>query len=204
MNMKNVMAFLFLVLALPNLAPAQTEPEQELEPAPAPEQQPVRERFVYEWTDDKGVVHLTDDPGQVPQKYRGSSLKKRAEPRKEEGAEKPQEKTVRSAPKTTVTSDQDLEERRRMDEWRQRYLEWKDKLRQAEQRYQSLQQRRTDLLAPWGSLSLAPPPTVAEFVQVEQALKDTQAEIDEARHMVEVVLPDEARKAGVPPGWLRE
>lgn len=199
MNMKSTIAFLSLVLAIPNPAPAQTEPETEQ----TPEQRPVRERFVYEWTDDKGVIHLTDDPGKVPQKYRSNSLKKRAEPRRDEGREK-SEGTVEPAPQPTLSSEEDLEQRRRMDEWRQRYLGWKNKLRQAEQRYQSLLQRRTDLLAPWGSLSLAPPPTVEEFGQVEQALKDTQSEIDEARHMVEVVLPDEARKAGVPPGWLRE
>ncbi len=139
MNMKSTLAFLILVLALPNLAPAQTEPE--------PEQRAVPKRFVYEWTDDKGVVHLTDDPGQVPRKYRGNSLKKSAEPRREEG-EKPEGGAVRPAPNS---SDEELEQRWRKDEWQQRYLDWKDKLQQAEQRYQSLLQRRTDLIAPWGS-----------------------------------------------------
>jgi hypothetical protein len=35
-------------------------------------------------------------------------------------------------------------------------------------------------------------------------MKEVQKQIDEARNMVDVVIPEEARKAGVPPGWLRE
>jgi hypothetical protein len=31
-----------------------------------------------------------------------------------------------------------------------------------------------------------------------------QKEIDEARNMLDVVIPEEARRAGVPPGWLRK
>jgi len=195
---KTAIAFLFLTLAIPNFALAQSSPEPETQAVPVPD------RFVYEWTDDRGVIHLTDDPDKVPQKYQKKSLKKRAEPRPEEGQEKPENRAVRSAPRPAVSRDKEREQQQRMDAWRERYFAWKDKLRQAEERYQSLQQRRTDLLAPSGSLSLAPPPVVAEFGQVEKALKDTEAEINEARRMVEEVLPEEARKAGVPPGWLRE
>ena len=31
-----------------------------------------------------------------------------------------------------------------------------------------------------------------------------QKRIDEARNMLNVVIPEEARKAGIPPGWLRD
>jgi hypothetical protein len=193
--MKIIMAFLFFVLAIPNLAPAQSEP--------APEQQTVPDRFVYEWIDNNGVVHMTDDPSKVPKKYRKKNLKKRAEPRKEEGQESSQDEAIK--PETESThSDQEFEQNLRQDEWQQRYLDWKDRLRQSEQRHQSLQQRRANLTTKWGSAALAPPDVREEVVQVDKALLDTQAEIDEARHMIEVVLPDEARKAGVPPGGLRE
>jgi hypothetical protein len=190
-----IMAFLSLVLAIPHIAPAQTEPA---------EQRTVPERFVYEWTDKNGVVHVTDDPSQVPKSYRGKSLKKRIEPRGEVVQEPPQSETVKPSSETTVPSDQEFEERLRRDEWQQRYLDWKDRLQRSEQRLQSLQQRRATLITPWGSPAVAPPAVREELVQVDQSLQDTQAEIDEARHMLEEVLPDEARKAGVPPGWTRE
>jgi hypothetical protein len=194
-NIKTIIALLFLVLAVLDLAPAQTDP--------APEPRPAPERFVYQWTDNNGVVHMTDDPGQVPKKYLNKSLKKKAEPQAEESQERPQGEAVKTAPEST-SSDLEFEQRLRRDEWQQRYLDWKDKLRRSAQQLQSLQQRRADLIAQWGSPAVAPPAVREEVGQVDKSLKDTQAEIDEARHMIEEVLPDEARRAGVPPGWQRE
>ena len=97
LNSKTIAAFLFLVLAMLNLVFAQTDP--------APEQPAVKERFVYSWTDANGVVHLTDDPGQVPKKYR-NKIQKKAEPPRDEvqqGAE--------PAPEFTApASDQEFEQ----------------------------------------------------------------------------------------------
>jgi hypothetical protein len=196
MNLKIIIAFLYLVLSLPNLAPAQT--------APAPEKQAVPDRFVYEWTDSKGVVHMTDDPSEVPKKYRNKSLKKRVEPGSEAAPEQPQAQTAEPSEGSTVPSDQEFEQHLRTDEWQQRYLDWKEKLQKAEQRLQTLQQRRASLTTQWGSVAVAPPAVREEVAQVDQDLKDTQTEIDEARHMLNDVLPDEARKAGIPPGSVRE
>jgi hypothetical protein len=35
-------------------------------------------------------------------------------------------------------------------------------------------------------------------------MKQVQKEIDDTRNRINVVIPEEARKAGIPPGWLRE
>jgi hypothetical protein len=40
--------------------------------------------------------------------------------------------------------------------------------------------------------------------QIDKALPEVQKEIDRARREIDVVIPEEARKAGIPPGWLRE
>jgi hypothetical protein len=40
--------------------------------------------------------------------------------------------------------------------------------------------------------------------QIATELSSAQQEVDRARNMVNTVIPDEARRAGVPPGWLRE
>jgi hypothetical protein len=195
MNSNTIIAFLFLVLSFPLFSLAQTEP--------ATEKKTVPERFVYEWTDDKGVIHLTEDPGKVPQKYQNKIRKKKEGAREEETPENAQGRAVESAPQPTA-QDQEFEQQRRKDQWRERYFDWKEKLQRSEQEHQSLQKRRDALITKWGSLAVAPIAVREEAGQVDQALQDTQAEIDEARHMLEVVLPDEARKAGVPPGWLRE
>lgn len=36
----------------------------------------VADAETYNWTDDQGVVNFTDDPGQIPAKYRSKALKK--------------------------------------------------------------------------------------------------------------------------------
>jgi len=189
-NIKTIIAFLFLVLAFPVLAPAQTEP--------APEKKTVPDRFVYEWTDDKGVIHLTEDPGKIPQKYKNKSRTK-----KEVSREETPGGAVNPAPQLPA-SDHESELQQRRDEWRERSLDWKDKLKRSEQEQQSLQQRRDSLITKWGSPAVAPIAVREEVGRIDQDLQRTQSEIDEARHMLDVVLPDDARKAGVPPGWLRE
>jgi hypothetical protein len=35
-------------------------------------------------------------------------------------------------------------------------------------------------------------------------MKEVRKEIDEIRRELDEAIPEEARKAGVPPGWLRE
>jgi len=198
MNLKIIIAFLliFIALAVPKPGPAQT--------GPAPEQRALPDRFVYQWTDTNGVVHMTDDPSQVPKKYRNKSLKKKVEPSSEVAPEQPQGQTVEPSKGSAVPTDQEFEQQLRRDEWQQRYLDWKDKLQRSEQRQQSLQQRRADLITQWGSAAVAPPAVREEVGRVDQDLQNTQVEIDEARHMLDDVLPDEARKAGVSPGWQRE
>jgi hypothetical protein len=40
--------------------------------------------------------------------------------------------------------------------------------------------------------------------QIENDMQRTRREIDDIKNEINTVIPDEARKAGVPPGWLRE
>jgi hypothetical protein len=142
---------------------------------------------------------MTDDPGKVPKKYRNKRLKKRVEPRKEEGQgqDTPQGESIEPAAESTP-SDQEFEQHLRQDEWQQRYLDWKDRLRRSEQRQQSLQQRRASLITKWGSAALAPPDVREEVVQVDKALLDTQAEIDEAGIWSLLFLTSER---SCPAGW---
>ena len=92
--------------------------------------------------------------------------------------------------------------------WKKQVSHWKKKLADAQMRYQKAQ-------ADWnqynGVLQNLGPSTAqydvtkyqdmrgAARVQMDQA----QADLDEAKHMLDQGLPDEARKAGAPPGWAR-
>jgi uncharacterized protein Yka (UPF0111/DUF47 family) len=43
----------------------------------------------------------------------------------------------------------------------------------------------------------------AELASLEEQKQQILQQITETKHILNVTLPDEARKAGIPPGWLR-
>jgi chromosome segregation ATPase len=88
--------------------------------------------------------------------------------------------------------------------WQRRVGAAKQRLAAAEQHYRELENRRTTLLGQWGTPAYAPPEARSEAERLAQEMRSVQKEIDDARNEVEVAIPEEARKAGVPPGWLRE
>ncbi len=160
--------------------------------------QKEKKSYLYQWTDDKGVAHITDELGKVPKKYRDKALQ--LESPAEGGAA--QGRTERAAP-----SDYTREEQREAAQkayWQQRMKEAKQRLADAEQRYRELEQKRNDLLGRWGGVASGRLQEREEAERIRQEMQQVQHEIDEARNQVEVVIPDEARKAGAEPGWLRE
>jgi len=85
-----------------------------------------------------------------------------------------------------------------------RIRDWKLRLADAERRYQALENERNKILMKFGMPGAALPGDRAKVIELEGKMKSIQKEIDDARNMINVVIPDEARKAGIPPGWLRE
>jgi len=43
-----------------------------------------------------------------------------------------------------------------------------------------------------------------EMNQLDGDMANAKQEADKARDLINNVIPDEARRAGIPPGWLRE
>jgi hypothetical protein len=156
---------------------------------------------LYQWTDDSGGVHITDGLGNVPEQYR-SKARKIEESRKGEAGQGRQTQSVTGEPSGSGSGDT-TEERGRA-EWRDRIRDWKTRLVQAEERYRQLDQQRTELLMSSGGPAYGPIENKVKAEQIAQEMKEVQKQIDEARNMLDVVIPEEARKAGVPPGWLRE
>ena len=159
-----------------------------------------RQSYLYQWTDGKGVVHITDGLDKVPEQYRPNARRLEAAP--EEGAtpKQPGQQGVSSP----AGNGEDQREAQQKALWQQRLRDAKQRLAGAEQRYRELEQRRTALLGQWGTPAYAPPAARIEAERLSEEMKGVQKEIDNARNEVEVVIPEEARKAGVPPGWLRE
>lgn len=161
------------------------------------EDEEPKKHFLYQWTDDTGNVHITDTPGKVPEQYR-SRMKTMEAPRAEERAAPERREPVHSY---------DYDKRREALEkarWQNRLRDWKQRQQNAEKRYEDLGRQREELFRAWGSAALAPIENRLKAEQIEEQMRAVQNEIEAARNMVEEVIPEEARKADVPPGWLRE
>jgi hypothetical protein len=91
-------------------------------------------------------------------------------------------------------------------EWQQRLIDAKRRLAEAEDRYRGIEERKRTLETRWGSSGAALPPqsVLDETAKLEVDLVNARKDVERARNEVEVVIPDAARKAGIPPGWLRE
>lgn len=98
--------------------------------------------------------------------------------------------------------------------WKGRVTEWKKKLADAQERYAKAQDDWNKYNGLVGNLPAGNKanPSVSDFQATQYqdlrgaarvAMDQAQADMDEARRMLEEVLPDEARKAGAPPGWAR-
>ena len=187
MKTKAVICMLFVLLAAPLALCAQTEPA-----GTGTDQLP---QYVYQWTDDQGVVHMSDDMSAVPKKFRAKVQRKKLEPpeQQENG-----EGQARPAPEAPAVSDAEFQQGLRTDALKLRYLDWQERLDKAQTQYRQLEQRRGDIIGKWGSVAIAPIALRLEVEQIDKDMKETQAEIDEAKNMLENVLPEEARKAGIP------
>ena len=156
--------------------------------------------YLYQWTDDKGIVHITDGLGKVPKQYREKAIKLK-QPKKEDIDQGQQVQQESIYPSGAESEAADAVVKR---VWQQRMREAKQRLEAAEKRHHELDQRRNELLRSWGGPASGHLAEPTEVENIDQEIRDVQREIDEARNEVDVVIPEEARKQGIPPGWLRE
>lgn len=190
---------------------------------------------VYKWVDEKGIVHFTDDPTLVPEKYRGQiqqkSLSKEPPPSqpasKEPSPPQPASKEepplpqptssrpvephkmmepVRGTPQGQVDNQRDMlgrgEEwwRRTANDWSQRlvtsrtnyenaYSEWKAKEKELEESKFKPDSLKRKLKS--------------EIKILEEKAKDWEKQMNDAKNMIENVLPNQARDYRANPEWLK-
>jgi len=165
-------------------------------------------RFLYQWIDERGSVHITDSLEKVPGQFRekASRVEQGAAP----GVEPQQMEPERPAPEggSFGFSQDDLsaqnEEDRKL-EWQQRMYDARQRMADAEARIRSASEKLKVLQQKSGyGLYGYTPEAQAEVARLEEEIARAQTELDYARDQVENVIPEQARKAGVPPGWLRE
>ena len=155
-----------------------------------------KKQYLYQWTDEKGNMHIVNDLGSVPEQYRSKA--RRLE--EDAGGDTPTQQE-RYTPAPSSSGGNDAAGRAR---WQKKLGTAKQRLARAEARYASLEEEKYSQYGQWGSPALAPIGNRQRMAEIDEELKKAQKEIDEARNMIDVVIPEQARKAGVPPGWLRE
>jgi len=153
---------------------------------------------VYKWTDERGVVHITNDPAAVPAKYR-ERVDRRSlpEPR---GASLPSRLRSRSV----MEEAQDRYGRDR-DYWVNRTNEAKTRLYQAQVEYERLLREYDDLLDSYGNTtSLAKRAEYKNRMEsVQSELRRQREDILKAKGLLEIVLPAAAARARTPAEWVR-
>ena len=155
---------------------------------------------VYKWVDENGVVHFTDDPIQVPEKYRPKA--ERIGSPEERG-----ESTVEGgpAPKKKEEPYRDRlgrgEEywKGRLEEWRKKLIELQASLEGLRTKYNGLTERFND------SKSTAERATLRrERDQVKNEMDQCKIRIDEAKDMIEKKIPEEAEIYKAKPEWIKQ
>jgi len=156
---------------------------------------------LFTWTDKDGVVHMTDSLQKVPKEYRSKA--QRVGNESTGGNIMPEAQS----PAAPATSDQGGGDDAALKaQWQSRMIDAKRRLQYAEDKYQQLGKRKNDLQTQWGSsgAALAPQEVLDEISHLDDEMASAKGEVDKARDLINNVIPDEARKAGIPPGWLRE
>jgi hypothetical protein len=187
-------AYIFIVMIFIVTAGAvfaQTDPQQADDPE-------LKKSYLYQWTDDRGVVHITDGLGNVPEKFRSRALKMEQTERDDESGGQIRPEAASPAAPDEGELNEDLKA-----EWQLRIRKARQGLAEAEQRHAELDLKRQEALGK-GSPATGNLAGRSEAEQIQLQMELVQKEIDDIRHELEVVIPDDAHKAGVPPGWLRE
>jgi hypothetical protein len=154
---------------------------------------------LYTWTDERGHTNITDDIGKVPEKHRGSVSVMEQTPGKGKAGAAPRPPETQPLPSSAPEDEAAVKA-----EWQDKIRSWEQKLAAAQDRRRRLEDERADLFRAWGSPAMAPIANRQRAEAIDTELQDVQREINEAKNMLDVVIPEEARKAGVPPGWLRK
>jgi hypothetical protein len=155
---------------------------------------------VYKWTDEKGVVHYTDDSSQIPQKHR-ASIEKQEAMYSEPDAKK------EAAPASKPKEEEAVTDRfgRGEEYWRGRVREWEGRVKTSQERIEVLRSKYNELTDKFNdSKSSAERSTLRkERDQIKKEMDDERERVNEAKVMLEKKLPEEAELFRAKPEWVK-
>ena len=166
----------------------------------------VNGQEIYRWVDEKGILHFADDLTQVPEKYRDQFQRKDPpkEPIPSPPASSPGEVGKIEPDPSSVRKDL---YGRGEDWWRAKAKEANDRLQSAQKDYDSAYQTlkaKEQQREEGPSKSHGPRKRLgAEIDKLEEKVRESQKELDEAKEVVEKVLPRQAEDYKADPSWLK-
>jgi len=161
-------------------------------------------RYLYQWKDDQGVVNMADDLDKVPPKYRSRTTRMLQPGAGKEELDR-EETRERSKPEHIDTGAARDQEEQQKAEWHQRMMDARGRLAETEERLQRAELEFKAFQEKHGAgLYGYTPSDQVELDRLNEEVRSAQKDREEARNIIENGIPEEARKSGVPPGWLRE
>jgi hypothetical protein len=170
---------------------------------------------VYRWVDEKGVIHFADDLTLVPEKYQGQAQKKAAPqepppspfPPSYRSPEKGKTEKVRTEKKPESVPVQKDILGRGEEWWRRRVKEWEEKLSNAQKNYETelnaLKVKEKELEESKFKPDSLKRKLKADIKVLEEKVKEWKKQMEEARNMLDRVLPKEAEEYRADPRWLK-
>ena len=165
---------------------------------------------LYKWVDEKGTAHFTDDLSLVPEKYRDQALeaKPQGKPASPPSVESPKkiggEKEIQS-PLESASEEKDLLGRGE-DWWRATAKEWDEKLETARENYDKAykewKSKEQELEASNFKPDSLKRKLKVEAKALEEKTRDWENRVEEAKNMLENVLPNQAQEYRANPDWL--
>jgi hypothetical protein len=162
---------------------------------------------IYQWVDEKGALCFTDDLSLVPERYRNQVQKKK--PSKEPSSlispqvtkEEEKEKEPKSAPEQ-----KDLMGRGE-EWWRTKAKEWNEKLLNAQNNYETAyadyKKKEKELEESKFKPKSLQRKLKSEMKALEERVDDWKKQREEAKNMLEKVLPKEAEEFNADPNWIK-
>ena len=153
---------------------------------------------VWRWVDERGVVHFTDSPDSVPEKYR-----EHIDHRELPGEGEESSGTAQGA-KEVIEEPRDRYGRGE-DYWVNRANEIKEQFNRAQREYERVRLEYNDLIAKYNATrSRAKRRQYQKKIELLQAQLNRRGEdIERTKEILEKTLPEEAERAGVPAEWVK-
>ncbi len=161
---------------------------------------------IYQWMDEKGTVHFTDDLSLVPERYRNQVQKKKPpkEPSLYPSPQVLKKKEMEKEPES-VSEPKDLIGRGE-EWWRAKAKEWNEKLLNAQKNYETAysawKAKEKELEQSKFKSKSFQRKLKTEIKVLEGKVKEWEKQRDEAKNMLEKGLPKEAEEMKADPDWI--